>query len=148
MKKVNIEGKEYLRAKCDTIIKMGNVWKVQHHLNSLAMLIGHSLEDILESSKMSKIDFDSSFEEQSEKSGKSFVCLPYMKTIHRYVNSEGRSSLVQYLRTNSNIREEISVRQTHEDIVDSILVDRPFVLAFVRCDEDSFGKTVAVLEFD
>lgn len=64
------------------------------------------------------------------------------------MNPEGRSSLLQYLKTNSNIREEISVRQTREDVIDSIIVDRPFVLAFVRNDEDCFGKTVAVLEFD
>jgi hypothetical protein len=38
--KVNIAGRAYLRMRCDSISKVGNYYRISHHLNTTDLLIG------------------------------------------------------------------------------------------------------------
>jgi hypothetical protein len=59
--KINIEGQNFIKAKCDEIRKVGAVWKIDHHLNKVSLLAAQGLQEIIEFSQLSKIDFNSSF---------------------------------------------------------------------------------------
>lgn len=85
------------------------------------MTVGASFDEVLSSMMLTEIDFDSSFGDEKEEK-KQFICLPEVKTIHRYVNEENRSILVQYLKTNSSIKEEVSIRQSSNDLKDVLII--------------------------
>jgi len=45
--RMSIEGKLYFKVKCDKIERIGPVWKIQHHLNPLHILVASSQQYIL-----------------------------------------------------------------------------------------------------
>lgn len=49
------------------------------------MIVGSTFDEVLDSSKLTDIDFDSSSGEEKEET-RQFICLPLVKTMHRYVN--------------------------------------------------------------
>ncbi len=41
--RINIKGKKYQRARCDSIAKMGNIWKIDQGFNQLSLGIANSI---------------------------------------------------------------------------------------------------------
>ena len=147
MSKISLGGDSYVKAKCDSIKKVGDVWKIDHHLNKYSLVIGQNIKEILAFGELSSVDFNSSFESNHNEEEKKYLCLPEVKCMHKYVDSKEKSIVAEYLKVNGEVVEVKSVRVERKELKDCLVVDRPFILAFVCNSKQDYGKTLALLNF-
>ena len=67
--------------------------------------------------------------------------------MHKYVDSKEKSIVAEYLKVNGEVVEVRSVRVERKELKDCLVVDRPFILAFVCNSKQDYGKTLAILNF-
>jgi hypothetical protein len=59
-----------------------------------------------------------------------------------------KSIVAEYLKISGELTEVRSLSTERRNLKDCLVLERPFILAFVCKNKQDFGKTISVLNFD